>query len=62
MAKLATQTFTITLSRAVPSDASGGITALNEEAIDQLKEAIVALANDDSIVVDFVEALYVGDE
>ena len=62
MAKLASQKFTVELSKAVSNDASGYIEALDNESISQLIEAITALAGDPGIVVDFVEQLYVGDE
>ncbi|KKM76113.1 hypothetical protein LCGC14_1383450 [marine sediment metagenome] len=54
MAKLATQTVVIQISKAVADSANDEINALDEEAIAQLKEAIVALVGDSGAVVEMV--------
>lgn len=52
MAKLATQTVVIQISKAVDDSADDEINPLNEESIAQLKEAIVALVGDSGAVVE----------
>ena len=55
MAKLASQHVVFTLSMAVSDAEEETIVVLKAEAIEQLKEAVVALAGDDGIVVEVVE-------
>lgn len=54
MAKLAIQTVIIQISKAVADNENDEINALDEEAIAQLKEAIVALVGDSGAVVEMV--------
>lgn len=55
MAKLATQTIAIQISKAVANSAKDEITLLDSETISQLQEAVEALVNDDSAVVELID-------
>lgn len=52
MAKLATQTIVIRISKAVSDDDSDNIIVLDDETLDQLNEAVVALVGDNGAVVE----------
>lgn len=55
MAKLATQNIVIQISRAVPDSHDDQIAVLDQESIDQLREAVEALAGDQNVVVELIE-------
>ena len=52
MAKLATQSIVILISKAVSDDSGDTIKFLDAETIAQLKEAVEALSNDAGVVVE----------
>ena len=55
MAKLATQRVVFQLSKAVSSDKADTLDVLTDEAVEQLQEAVVALADDEGVVVEVLE-------
>ncbi len=57
MAKLATQTLAFKLSKAVKESADDHIGVIDDESIEQLVEAITALAGDDSIIVECIQSV-----
>ena len=55
MAKLATQRVVFQLSKAVSNEQSDSLDILSDEALEQLLEAVSALADDNGVIVELIE-------